>query len=375
MNRKIIVLGLIVLISLTGPGCWDIKDITERAFVTAIALDISEQGNTPQYKVTVSIPQPIKIKSRTQDFLQSFTTEADSITKAMQKLQTEISRTISFHHLRAVLIEGKLATQKDFRDLSSFFSKNPDLALRTRLFFVQDEEAKEFFNNKPQFERSIVAELVSFSQSGKQLSLTRTNRYADFLQDLQNNNGTALGAKLTSTKNKEGEKTIVDGGAVFKDWKLVGWLNGEEIQGANLLMDNQQFIVNAEMGGGQYSYLADNVSKKIKPVKNGSQIQFYLELKTKGIVLEERKVYVDFSDPKNISDLEKVLSKIVKKQLEGAIYKSQKEFETDYLGFGKAFKNKYPKEFKKIKDWNKIYPEVPINVQVEAKISRFGTAK
>lgn len=375
MNRKTAVLGLIMLLFLTGPGCWDIKDVTERAFVTGIALDMDNQGDTPRYKVTVVIPQPAKVRSRTQLYLNFYTTEADSITKAMQKLQTGISRAISYHHLRVVIIGEKLATQKDFRDLSSFFVKNPELALRARLFFVQNEDAKEFLNNKPQFERAILAELVSFSQTGKQLALVRTNRYADFLRDLQNKKGTALGAKLISSKNKEEKKTILDGGAVFKDWKLVGWLSGEETQGANLLLGKKQFIFDAKMDGGLYSYLADNVSAKIKPVKNGGQIQFNVELKTLGIVFEEQKVYKDFSDPKNINDLEKVLSKVMKKQLEDTISKSQKDFEADYLGFSKACKNKYPKEFKKIKDWNEIYPDVPVNVEVRAKISRFGTAK
>lgn len=91
------------------------------------------------------------------------------------------------------------------------------------------------------------------------------------------------------------------------------------------------------------------------------------------MVIEE--VDIDFSNPKNISELEKVLSQEIKKQLEDAIYKSQKVFAADYLGFGKAFKDKYPKDFKKIEEWNRVYPEVLIRVEVKAKISRFGKAE
>lgn len=376
MNRIIVVFCLLMLFCLTGTGCWDIKDVSERAFVTGIALDLTEKGDTPMYKVTLAIPRPIGIKKgSTEEYTELFTAEAESITKALQILQAELPRTISFHHLRAVFFGEKLALQHDFRDSFSYFSKNPEVALRMRLFFIKGEEAQEFLKNKPQFDRTLIGELVSLTQSGKQLALARTNRYADFIWDMQNNNGTALGSRIISSKDNEEKKITRDGGAVFKGWKMTGWLSGEEIQGANWLLSRPVFIEEVKMNGGLYTYLADNRSIKITPVKSDGQIQFNIELKTIGIIIEEKEVGKDFSNLENISKLEKVLAQEIKQQLEDAIHQSQKIFEADYLGVGKAFKDKYPQDFKKIEDWNSVYPEVPIHVNVKVKISRFGTAE
>ncbi|MEL7563977.1 MAG: Ger(x)C family spore germination protein [Dehalobacterium sp.] len=376
MNRIIAFFCLLVLFCFTGTGCWDLKDVSETAFVTGIALDLADSEDNPRYKVTLAIPSPLAIKNRsTAEYTDFFTAEAESITKALQKLQAELPRSLSFHHLRAVFFGEKLASNHDFRDSFSYFSKNPEIALRMRIFFIQGEEAQDFLKNRPQFERSIIGELVSLTQSGKQLALTRTNRYANFSWDLQNNEGTALGSRVMSSKDAEKKKTIRDGGAVFKDWKLIGWLSGEETQGANWLLDRPVFYVEGKIKGGLYTYLTDNKTVKINPIKIGDQIQFNVELKTNGLVIEEKEVDIDFSNPKNISELESVLSQEIKKQLEDAVYKSQKVFAADYLGFGKAFKDKYPKDFKKIEDWNRVYPEVLIHVKVTAKISRFGKAE
>ncbi|ATW24299.1 Ger(x)C family spore germination protein [Candidatus Formimonas warabiya] len=375
MNRIAVMIGLFVLLCLTGTGCWDLQDVTERAFVTGIALDVADDGDTPSYKVTLIIPMPKGIKNHsTEVYTEYFSAEANTVTKALEKIQAELSRTISFHHLRVVLM-GEEFAKVDFRNTFSYFSKNPDITMRMRLFFVQGETAQEFLKDKPQFERTIVGELVSLSQAGKELALARTSRYSDFSVDMQYNQGTALGSRVISAGEKGSKRPICDGGAVFKDWELIGWLSGEETQGANWLLSRPVFHVETKMDGGLYAYLADNCSAKITPVKRDEQILFQVEVKTKGLLIEEKEENKDFSQPENIRKLEKVLDQEIKTEVEKAIYKSQHVFKADYLGFGKAFLDKYPKDFKKIKEWNKIYPEIPIQVNAEVKISRFGLAE
>jgi len=61
----------------------------------------------------------------------------------------------------------------------------------------------------------------------------------------------------------------------------------------------------------------------------------------------------------------------ITRQIESAVYKSQKEFGVDYLGFGEAFKRSDPHAFAKL-DWDKTFTDIPINVEVTASVTRFG---
>lgn len=369
MSNKIVSFLLALTIFLIAPGCWDIKDVNNSAFVITIGIDKPLNPLTAKYLVTLELARPNLGQANPGDESLIVSAEADSILQAMQRLQSNISRNISLSHLRVVVIGEDIAREKNFKDITNYLIREPKVALRLRLVFVQNGTARDLFYAKPKFEKLLGAEIVDLGQSQQDLSLVLTNNFLNFISDLRRTGGTALGSRVAIQGR---ERAIVrDGATVYKNWSLDTWLNAEEAQAANWLIKKSQPLVLARDGDNTYTYQISNWSRKITPVYSNGIIGFQVKINTAGMVMEEDGSDLDFSKTENLRKMESLFTMAIKQQVQSAINKSQIEVKSDYLGFSKAFQQYHPETFKTL-DWSEVYPAVPIEVQVTCKVKGYG---
>ncbi|AFQ42247.1 Ger(x)C family spore germination protein [Desulfosporosinus meridiei] len=371
MRNKLRLLCLLPLLILT-PGCWDLHDVNSTAFVLGIGIDLPSNSSSAKYKVTFQLAKPISAHEgpTTQSFVIS--KDADSILQAIQQAQASLSRRISLSHLRAVAIGEDIARRESFQDLINYLLREPDLAMQLRLVFVQNAQARDLLSLNEKFEDRPSAALVNMGCFSEQISIIRTRDFLDFLSDLKGSNGTAYGSRALL---QTGENLILrDGAAVFKDSKLVAWLNGEEVQAANWLVEKNQAIVVAKTEENTYTYEVRKKDTTFKPIINGGNPSILVKVTSEGMVMEEYGEYLDLSDPETIKELELLFAETIAQQVKTAIQKSQKELKADYLGFHKAFRRHEPEAFKSL-NWNEVYPTMPIEVEVECKLKAYGLRK
>jgi len=223
--KKTIIICIFFCILTTTSGCWDIRDITNRAFVTAIGLDMAENPDK-KYKVTFEFFDPYKLRQPGSKIVTLVeTVEGESLGQVIEQMQGRISGTINFTHLRLLLVGEGLARTKHFSDLASYFEKYAEIALRLRLGFVQDGQASDILRSNPKLSRSVSSEIIRMVQLERDFALNRTNKFFSFLSDLRSSKGVALGSRIISA---EGDSLIRHGAAVFDNWKLKGFLNSEK---------------------------------------------------------------------------------------------------------------------------------------------------
>ncbi|WP_291300731.1 GerAB/ArcD/ProY family transporter [Desulfosporosinus sp. BICA1-9] len=75
-----------------------------------------------------------------------------------------------------VLLED-IARRENFRDLTNYLLREPDLALRLRLVFVQHAQARDFFYTNPRFEKRVAGDTVTsegmmMEEAGKDLDFS-----------------------------------------------------------------------------------------------------------------------------------------------------------------------------------------------------------
>jgi spore germination protein KC len=283
-----------------------------------------------------------------------------------------LSRDISFSHLRVLIIGEKLAREANFNDLVSFFGKNPEVALRFRLMFVDGGEAEDLLKTIPFLDRSITTEFVGLVMSGENLGVVRSKRYYDFLSDLRQTDGTALGTRLII--GKTGDKPTLShlGGAIFSNWRLAGWLNPDEMQEANwILRQNPNVVLVSRLGKGKYSAKIDKKSVKIVPKTDNGQLKFEVNIKAIGNIGEQQESSLDLTEPQNLQKLEAVIQESISDQALKAVNKSQKELGIDYLGFNRALINNNLALFERL-DWPKIYPAIPVEIKVDLRVVTAG---
>lgn len=81
----------------------------------------------------------------------------------------------------------------------------------------------------------------------------------------------------------------------------------------------------------------------------------------------------DLTDPAVITKLEQEWSAKLTSMAHDALVMSQKELRTDFFKFAVEFRRYYPNQWKKQeKNWETIYPELDVEVKVEAHVVRTG---
>lgn len=373
---------LVLLIILITPACWDTNDINNRAFILAMGIDKAQQNHSGQeeipfkYKVTVEIAKPSLLKKNSWNLEPEKTAgivlsaEGETIEKAIDLILTNISRPITFSHLRVLLVSEGIAD--NMQDICTYFEKHPEIARRLRLIFVQKKEAIDILKSTPRLERTIAADLIGMVEISRDFSLCTFKPFTKFLSEIRTNNGQTLGSVI-SLSNGEGLVRI--GSAVFDDWKMVGVLDGEETRKASLLfpeLKKTTFI--GKFNNGTYTYKMDKKKTKIIPKIQNGNLNFLVRVNTDGIILQEEGNELYLADPKNIKKLERLFADVISKEVNEAIAKAQQELRVDYFNFGMKLMNKYPEYYNHL-NWEITFPTVPISTEVTVKISRFGISK
>ncbi|MCW3490122.1 Ger(x)C family spore germination protein [Dethiobacter alkaliphilus] len=358
----------ILLILLTS-GCWDVQDIRNRSFVTAIGIDATQDADGPKYKITFEVVRPAGVRPDAQTPASIIhTLEADSIKMAIELLHARIGRPVTLAHLTVILIGEEKAKEEDFRHIADFFLRHPEVQKRVRVMFVHQTEAMELLKTTPTYEPYLSAHLITLAQLDHQQSIVRTNPFIEFLLDLRKTNGKGLASRILAA---EGDIPIRHGAAVFNRWKLNGWLSNSETQAANWIVGEINATVEGKKADSVYTYFVEQKSVRLVPHINGDKISFTVKLHTDGTILQQQGEPFDLSDPAETAQLESLLSQTIKKQVEGAIAKAQQEFAIDYLGFGMALNRRHPDIYQDV-DWDTIFPSVPINVEVNSVVTRTG---
>lgn len=187
-------LFLLLPFLLFTPGCWDLQDVNNTAFVLGIGIDTPSNPATAKYKVTLEFAKPLSTSEHTVAQSLKVSMDADSVLQAIQRIQASISRSISMSHLRLVAIGEDIARREDFRNLANYLMREPDLALKLRLVFVQHAQARDIFYANPRFEKRVAAEMVAMGLLQEELDLVKTNNFLDFIIDLKRCKGVASAA-------------------------------------------------------------------------------------------------------------------------------------------------------------------------------------
>lgn len=362
--------GILVLLIILLTGCWDVQDISNRAYISAIGLDMAEDGLLTNYRVTFEIVQPLLLKEPQKKATLVQTIESPSIGTALQELQARISRQLNMAHVRVLVIGEDLAKTKNFLDISDFFQRNPNIQKRIQLVMVQGGEARDILESNPVCEKYIAKELVSMAQL--RFPLAREIRFLDFITGLRVHDGRGF---ITRTfVSAEDQLIIRHGGGVYNQWKLAGWLSSEETRDANWLVGGDSFTIDAQRDKSIYTYLIDAKSVKITPIADKISPEFDVEVRVTGAIMQQQGDHLDVSDPKVLRQLEQLFAGTIRHQIESAIEKAQKDFRVDYLGFDSVLRQQDPALYQKL-DWNQVFPTIPVHVRVESRISRFGLSK
>lgn len=178
----------------------------------------------------------------------------------------------------------------------------------------------------------------------------------------------------------------VQGGAAFKDDRLIGYYTGEEMIGFNFLVDE---VTNTSIQFESPDYLVDDA--RLRASKNNLSILRVFRSNTKNDIrvvdgklhlfidivfrgsLREVTQGLDIAQPGVLSEIEKACADKVKTIIAKTLKKAQKEFKADSFSIGELVHRKYPELWKEVKDdWPVIFSDIDYTINVTANINDIG---
>ncbi|UVI28586.1 Ger(x)C family spore germination protein [Paenibacillus spongiae] len=369
-------------------GCWSRKELNDLGIVLAIGIDKAGK----QYEVSVQVVNPGEVavkRGGTSGYspVTLYSSKGNTIAEAIRRLTTVTPRKTYFSHIRILVLSESLARQGIGRTLD-YLSRDHEFRSDFYIAIAREMAAKEILGYMSPLEKIPANKLFhSLEVAEKEWSPIIAVQLNELTEDLlrKGDNPVLTGIRVAGDKElglrKENVESIIPGAVlqvrglgVFKDDKLVGWLNETESKGYSDLTDKLHRTA-VEMACPEGGKLAvDIVSSKTKLTGKvvGGEPEGRAVIRTEADV-SDVECQIDLSKADTFADLEKRTAAILKRHSEAAVAKAQK-LETDIFGFGEAVRRANPAFWRKAKlDWDSRFAKLPVRIEVDVKIRRIGT--
>ncbi len=379
-------------------GCWDRQEINNLAIVLAAGID---QAPGDKIRLTLQIARPKAFGgggeqaggAPQENNVWVISQTGKTVLEAQRYLEAKISRSIYWGHT-VILVFGENIAKEGVRKATNFFTRVPSPRI-TIWTLVTKGTAETLLNSHSQLENTSAQSAGAIIRAGvgipvmlKELSITlATNGVNPVLPRVElTTSGTPQGPgmkeSIPAAGNNQQEvnpvhaEITVTGTGVFKDEKLVGWLDIPETRGL-LWLKNQmkEGVITVPSIKEQNDVISINLTRgntKIEPFYDGQNILFNIKIKMEGELWEQQSSE-DLNNPKVIKAIENKVARAIENRTRSVLEKAQLEYGVDIFGFGEEFHRKYKKEWAAFEDrWDEEFAAADFNISVEAHIRHTG---
>ncbi len=365
--------GILVLFIATFliSGCGGFKDIDKRIFVIGMGIDKSGSEEKP-YRITLKMASASgNMKNSPKPEYTYLTKEAKTVSSAVHLLKSHIDKELDFAHAK-VIVFGENLIDEDMRVLADFFLRRRDFQ-QISWVSVGKPSAEAVLKAKPASEVSGANVLFNvFSGIGTNSTNIVSTYLFDFRRQLIEDGIDAV-LPIIETDNKR-KTMIVDKAIVFKDKKGKVELSPSQSEIYNILsnkINNINLVIPVPNPKKEiFAMSVENVKVKyrLEPLSKSEHYVVKMNVKMIGTVQESKELLSPFKT----DEYNRGASKEAKSQILAFLSTMQKN-EVDPIGFGLRYQATHLADKNRVKEWERIYPNLKFDVSVKAYIKDIGT--
>ncbi|TNJ67954.1 Ger(x)C family spore germination protein [Paenibacillus hemerocallicola] len=388
MKRKTVVFVACISMLLMLSGCWNRRELNDLAIALGIGID--KQGD--QYRLSVQIVNPQEIAAKKGGANNSpitiYEETGRTIFECFRRMTTSAPRKIYMSHLRILVISEEVA-REGIKNLLDFFARDHELRTDFYVVIAREAKAKQVMGILQPIEKVPANNMFKMLQTSERVWAPTTSVFLDdLLSDLMSKGkeptltgirilgDVQSGSSVDNLKTAETNASIKYSNiGVFREDKLVGWLNEEESKAYNYIVDKIQSTIGTIPcpDGGMLNFEVIRSKTEMKGIVNNGKPAIHLTVRVEQNI-GEVACTIDLNKVEMLDLLERQSEEKIKGFIAKTIQNTQKEFGADIFGFGEAIHRDEPKAWEKLQSsWNTIFPELPVQVRVEVKIKRTGT--
>lgn len=387
IRKAVLCIMILTLIAPILSGCWNRRELNDLAIVAALAVD--RLGS--KYLVTAQVVDPGEVAAGQggggRSPVTTYHSTGNTIFEAIRKMTTVTPRKLYFSHLRIFVIGEQLARQ-GMGEVLDLLSRDQEGRTDFYLLIAKGDTAQNIMNVLTPMEKIPATKIYSSLEVSEKAWAPTVSVQLDELITSMVSPGiqpALTGVVIHGSKEKGKKKENMEspetpahlqfrGIAIFREDKLVAWMNEYESKGFSYITDRlDSTVVEAACpNGGRIGIEIIRSNTKIKAkVKRGkpeAEVVMFAEANVADVECK-----IELTKTGTLQILERETEKEMQRQAELSIRKAQK-FKSDVFGFGEAVHRGAPAYWNKTKErWDDEFSHLKVTFHIDVKIRRIGT--
>ena len=348
MKKLLIILPLIFLLT----ACSDYKEVNNLAIINSIGIDYKDNN----YIITLEILDSKIDKDANKIY--SYTTVGcdEDIANAIEKSADNLSLRPYYPHIKLCLISKSIA-ENHLKEIIDYFIRNNYFRETFSILITNDKSPNEILNHKTKSDPipgfSIVR-LIKNNNYASNVSIDKnfiefTKEILDFGKD-----------GLTSVIDIKNDNFLINGMAIFDDYKLITIFNNNDAKLYNLLNSKiSKPLYNIKINNKNFAIVIYDAKTDFKINNNILNITGTYRAK-----IINNEAQLDIKNPNNLKYVNKKLEQHLNNHIYNYIKKNQ-EYKCDTLGLGNKY---YIKTRKKDEDqWQNFKIKSNVKIVINKK--------
>ncbi len=389
---------LTLVISVCLSGCWDRRELQERHFVLAVAIDRADEGlgseigkdvarvedfvqshGSKRYRLSFQILQLTPSNNnegpgRGKTSTSVISTTGESMLEMIWDLQGQSNKELWFDHVQTIIISDAAVRQGGLRSILDFYHRNEEMRWLTKVVITSGEARKLLDYKPPSGEASGMFIANSLRMYGKSPHVPGWHTDLGDISTSKDNRRRVLIPRIELAE----DVVKLGGMAIFKDEDFVDYVDEYATQGGKLMGGVEKSAVITfecpKHPGRLMVFELFSHTTKMKPHIEGDKIYYTLDIALKGNMGEMQcRLQHDTIESKDIHKLEQLIADAVKKNILYSFHIFQ-DLKVDASFFGQKLEAYEPQVWERVKDhWEEeVFPNISLIVSVNVVIENVG---
>ncbi|MFS0726506.1 Ger(x)C family spore germination protein [Paenibacillus sp. 1P07SE] len=352
-------------------GCWGHRDIDQLTVVAAIGLDAAPDNHIELSVQLVNPTLPVAAGANGQRRpFAMYSAKGETMFQVMEDIHKQAKKDLFFQQTRIILIDEKLA-RRGLEDYLDFFYRNTEQNPLS-LILISKATARSTLQNAKELKEVPSDEWSDYFKNG----VAFTPNMYQFLPRMDQIGHQPYAAGIAPISKGNEEILAIGGLAVFKQYKLVGWLTEMQSQALGWLQGEMrsgvmQFALSEEDSKPSVFEL-DHIRVRLVPVVHGNQVAFRVSIRVNAD-LKSSVRNLNLTNIQSNRELEIKLAEQIQEIVEQTIDHICKTHNSDIIGFGEAVHQYYPRTWKQVGPrWHEVLAELEVQVDVSAHLIKAG---
>lgn len=378
--KRWLLIFIITIFPVICSGCWNYREVDTLGIATGMAVD--RDLISKDYIVSVEI---INISSDTGKSTMSseiYTSKSKTMFDAIRNMIEITGKRIFWSHAK-VLIVSEDISKEGIIPVLDWSLRDSEIRNDMDLLIAKGSSAEEVLKDKHYSGNSMSLHIDNVLKNQKSVTKYVDTKLFRNKVEIAKENFAATVETISKKEVNNEKRLVVDGSAIFKGDKLIGYLDGNETMQMLMLRNKlKSGVIPLKNGCNSNTDVTLEIFKnntKLKSIYSNGKLTLKIDIYTT-VAIAELSGDEDFIKEDKRKLLQQDAEMRIKENLNNLISKMQREYNADVFGFQQFIEKNNPKLYNELKKNNdnifkNLQTDIEVHISVKGSALRSNSIK